>query len=67
MLEIGRALEKSSTAVLEHGVRGLDLLSAPASFGITVVCQGERVVSSVSQTYRMFAGGSIDGMYSKTT
>lgn len=40
MLEIGRALKESSTAVLEHRLRSLDLLSTPASVGITHVCWG---------------------------
>ena len=37
MLENGGAREESSTAVLEHVFRGLDLFSAPASVGIAVV------------------------------
>ena len=43
MLEIGRALKESSTAVLEHSLRSLDLLSTPASVGITVNVSVQKV------------------------
>lgn len=67
MLGIGRGLEESSTAVLKHEFRDLDLLGTPTGVSIAVdaLVQAYRVFFDI-QTYRMFAGGSIEGMYSRT-